>query len=249
LRVHVKELTGLAPDVVLAISPAVVAALQRETRTLPIVFVQVSDPVRLGFVASMANPGGNITGVSHFDFTIGGKWLEVLKEIAPHITRVAIIYSADNPSWRDYLRAIESIAASIKLETIPMGVRDAAEIDRAIADFALKPGGGLIVLPSPMAAKNRKEIVAASERYRLPAVYPLRYFVTSGGLISYGIDNIDVYRRAASYVDKILKGNKPGELAVEGPTKFEMVINLKTGIALGLSVPPTLLSLASEVIE
>jgi putative ABC transport system substrate-binding protein len=223
------------------------APLQRETRSVPIVFAQVADPVAAGFVASMARPGGNITGFAQFEYAIGAKWLELLKQIAPQVTRVAIIYDPANPEAKEYLPVIEAAAQSFGVQVSISAVRDAAEIERAIEEFTREPNGGLIPLPTPLMAAHRD--LSLARRHRLPNVFALRYYPMSGGLASYGIDNIELYRRAASYVDRILKGEKPGDLPIQQGTKFELVINLKTAKELGLDPPISLLARTDEVIE
>jgi putative ABC transport system substrate-binding protein len=254
VRTAAAELVGLTPDVILAYGPPAVAALRRETRSIPIVFTQVSNPLGAGFVGSMARPGGNITGFTSFELAIGGKWLEALKEIAPHVTRSAVILNPDNPSSSGFLGAIEAAASSFGIQVAPVVLRDASDPERAVMAraveaFAREPNGGLIVLPDFNIINLRQPIVTLAARHRLPAVYPFRYFATTGGLMSYGVDQIDQSRRAASYVDRILKGENPAELPVQASTKYELVINLKTAKALGLTVPPTLLARADEVIE
>ena len=249
IRTFAAELVRQTPDVILAYSNPVLAALRRETRSIPIVFVQVTNPVGGGFVASLAHPGGNITGFSQYEFAIGGKWLDTLKEIAPDTKRVAVILNPDNPTASGYLGAIEAVAPSLGVQVTPTAGRDAADIESAIEAFARGPDGGVIVLPDLVAYRNRELFVALAARYRLPAVYPVRLFATKGGLLSYGVDQINESRQAASYVDRILKGEKPADLPVQAPIKFELVINLKTAEALGLKVPPTLLTRADEVIE
>ena len=209
----------------------------------------VADPVGAGFVASLARPGGNATGFTLFEYGMSGKWLELLKEIAPRVTRAAVLRDPTIAAGIGQFAAIQSVAPSFGVELSPVDVRDAGEIERAVTAFARSSNGGLIVTASASAAVHRELIITLAARHRLPAVYPYRYFVTGGGLISYGPDSIDPYRRAASYVDRILKGEKPADLPVQAPTKFELVINLKTAKALGLEVPPTLLALADEVIE
>jgi putative tryptophan/tyrosine transport system substrate-binding protein len=243
------ELVRLMPDVILAYGNQPMAALRRETRSIPIVFVQVSNPDGGGLVASLAHPGGNITGFSQFVFAIGGKWLDTLKEIAPDIRRVAVILNPDNPTASGYLGAIEAMAPSLGVQVMPTAGRDPADIERLIEIFLHGPGGGLIVLPDIIANLNRKLFIALAAKHHLPAIYPARFFVTNGGLLSYGVDQINESRRAATYVDRILKGEKPADLPVQAPTKFELVINLKTANALGLNVPPTLLTRADELIE
>jgi putative ABC transport system substrate-binding protein len=248
-RRHAAELVGLAPDVILASGGSVVGTLLQATSTVPIVFTQTPDPVGAGFVESLARPGGNATGFSIFDYSLGGKWLELLKEIAPGVTRVAVIRDASTPQGIGQFSALQSLAPSLSLEVTPINARDAADIERAIAAVQRNPNSGLIVTGSNLAIIHRELIITLAAQYRLPAVYPLGFFVTAGGLISYGPDAIDPHRRAAAYVDRILKGEKPANLPVQAPTKFELIINLKTAKALGLDVPPTLLARADEVIE
>jgi putative ABC transport system substrate-binding protein len=248
-RRYAAELVTLAPDAILASAAPAVEALQQVTRTVPIVFVTVIDPVSAGFVESLARPGGNTTGFINFEFGISGKWLELLKEIAPRVTRVAVLRDLALAAGSGLLGAIQAVAPSFGVELSPIGVRDAGEIERAVAAFARGSNGGLIVTGSPLAAVHRDLIVTLAGRHRLPSVYPFRYFVTAGGLISYGPDTIDQSRRAAGYVDRILKGEKPADLPVQTPTKYELVINVKTAKALGLDVPPMLLARADEVIE
>lgn len=243
------DLVRQNPDVILAAATTALVALQSTTRTVPIVFAQVTDPVGGGFVASLARPGGNITGLTQHEFAIVEKWLELLKQIAPHVTRVAVLYDPDNPATAGYLRAVEPAAPIFRVQLSPLSVRDKTEIARAIDDFAVVPSGGLIVLPGTVGAVNRELIIALAARHRLPASYAFRYHVVSGGLISYGVDNIDLYRRAAWYVDRILKGAKPSELPVQHATKFQLVINFQTAKALGLTIPPALLASVDEVIE
>jgi putative tryptophan/tyrosine transport system substrate-binding protein len=250
MRTHAVELVTLAPDVILAASPPVLAALQHETRTIPIVFVNVADPVGADLVQSLARPGGNMTGFTDFEFAIVGKWLELLKEIAPSITRVAVIMAPEHVTNAALLRSIEAVAPSFGVHLTPARVRDAGEIERGINVFARESNGGLIVLPNPVTVGvPSKEIISLAARHRLPAVYPFRFLVTNGGLISYGPDIIDQYRRTASYVDRILKGEKPADLPVQAPTKYELAINLKTAKSLGLDVPVHLQQIADEVIE
>ena len=246
-RKFAMELLALAPDIILAAGASTLAPLLRATRGVPIVFVSVSDPVGGGFVASMARPGGNATGFSQFEFGFGAKWLELLKEVAPGVKRVAILRDPTLPAGLAQFGAIQSVASSI--EVSPVDVRDAAEIERAINTFALSPNGGLIVVSNPTATIQRKLIATLAAQHRLPAVYPFRSYVTDGGLISYGPDLVDQYRLAAGYVDRVLKGEKPSDLPVLQPTKFDLVINLKTAKALGLTIPETLLATADEVIQ
>ena len=249
VRTSAAELVALGPDVILAGAALTVRPLQQATRTIPIVFAQVIDPVGAGFVESLARPGGNTTGFAQFEYGLSAKWLELLKEIAPHAKRVVVLRDPTNPTGTAQFAAIQAIAPSFGVELRPIGVRDPEEIERGITAFARGADGGLIVLSSGLAIRNRKLVVALAERHKLPAVYPFRFFVTGGGLTSYGPDLVDGYRRAAGYVDRILKGEKPADLPVQAPTKYELVINLKAAKALGLTVPPTLLARADEVIE
>jgi ABC-type uncharacterized transport system substrate-binding protein len=248
-RKYAAELVGLAPDVILANSPLVLRALRQQTSTIPIVFALVVDPVGEGFINSLAQPGGNITGLTSLEYPMSGKWLEVLKEIAPSVRRIGAINQAENVTGTGYLRALESAALAMGVQLISAHVRDAAEIERTIATTASQSNGGLIVLPSPLALVHREMIVKLAAQHRLPAVYPFRYFVASGGLMSYGADTVEVFRRSALYIDRILKGAKPSELPVQAPVKFELVVNLKTAKALGLDVPWFLQQRADEVIE
>jgi ABC-type uncharacterized transport system substrate-binding protein len=249
LRKQATELVGLAPDLILATSTPVLAALRQE-KTLPIVFVQVTDPIGGGFVPNLARPGGSLTGFTSFEFTIGSKWLEALKHVAPAVTRVALIFNPDTaPFAHLFWQPVETAAPAFDVEPMQAPVRDVGEIDHTIAAFARNANGGLMVLPDVSTTNHRDLIIALAARHRLPAVYPYRYFATSGGLMSYGSDLADIYRRAASYVDRILKGAVPGDLPVQAPAKFEFVINLKTANALGLTVPPRWLGRADEVIE
>jgi putative ABC transport system substrate-binding protein len=248
-RRYADELIALAPDTILASGILSATPLQRITRTLPIVFVNVTDPVGAGLVASLARPGGNATGFMLFEYSLSGKWLELLKELAPRVARAGILRDSNSPGGIGQYAAIQAVAPSIGLEANPIEVRDANEIERAIAAFAGSANGGLIVTSSALAVAHRKLIVALAARHRLPAVYAFRYYATSGGLISYGPDTTDPFRRAAGYIDRILKGEKPADLPVQLPTKYELVINIKTANALGLQVPPTLIARADEVIE
>jgi putative tryptophan/tyrosine transport system substrate-binding protein len=243
------ELVALAPDVILAVGAAAVGPLQQATHTVPIVFVNTSDPVGAGFVESLARPGGNATGFLLYEYGISAKWLELLKEIAPRVTRAAVIRDAAIASGTGQWGAIQTAAPSFGVEVSPVNVRDAGEIERDVAAFARSPNGGMILTGSALAVVHRDLIVTLAARHKLPAVYYSRSFVTGGGLISYGPDSIDPHRRAAGYVDRILKGEKPADLPVQAPTKYELVINLKTAKALGLTVPETLLARADEVIE
>jgi ABC-type uncharacterized transport system substrate-binding protein len=249
IRKYVAELVELAPDVVLVNGASSLRPLQEATRTVPIVFVQVTDPVGGGYIDSLARPGGNTTGFTLFEYSTSGKWMELLKEIAPGVTRVAVLRDQSIGSGTGQFGVIQAVAPSLGVELRPLGVRDAGEIERGVSAFARGGNGGLIVTSGAFAFIHRKLIITLAARYRLPAVYPYRSSVTGGGLISYGSDSIDAYRRAASYVDRILRGEKPADLPVQAPTKFEMVINLKTAKALGLEIPPSLLARADEVIE
>jgi putative ABC transport system substrate-binding protein len=248
-RKYAAELAALAPDVILAAASESTAALREATRTLPIVFVGVTDPVGAGYVASLARPGGNATGFTYVEYGMSGKWLELLKEIAPSVTRAAVLRDPTLPSGIGTLGAIQSAAPALGIETSPIDVSDPGEIERGITDFARTPNGALVVTTSPRGIVYRKLIITLAAQHRLPAVYFIRSFAKDGGLISYGPDAVVQYRQAAGYVDRILKGEKPADLPVQAPTKFEMVINLKTAKALGLTVPPTLLARADEVIE
>jgi ABC-type uncharacterized transport system substrate-binding protein len=249
IRAYAIELVGLKPDVILAVSALVLQPLLQEARSIPIVFTQIGDPVGSGFVASMPHPGGNITGFTPAEFSMQGKKLEILKEVAPRVTRVAVLLNPEQIPQAGMWRAIEDVAPTFRVQLTAAAVRDPAEIERAIDIFARESNGGLIVLPSGLTIVQRGLIIALAARHRLPAVYQYRQFVTDGGLMSYGNDLADQYRQAASYVDRILRGEKPGDLPVQQPTKFELVINLRTAKALGLTVPPTLLDRADEVIE
>jgi putative ABC transport system substrate-binding protein len=246
---YAAELLAFAPDVILASGTLSVAALRRVTHTSPIVFVGVSDPVGAGLVDTLARPGGNVTGFMIFEYSMSGKWLELLKQIAPRLTRAAVLRDSVNPAGIAQFGAIQAVAQSLKVELRPVDIRDASEIERAVAAFARSANGGLIVTPSAGVSKHHALIVTLAARHKLPAVYAFRSNVTDGGLISYGPDLVDQYRPAASYVDRILRGEKPADLPVQAPTKYELVINLKTAKALGLEVPPTLLARADEVIE
>jgi ABC-type uncharacterized transport system substrate-binding protein len=249
IRRHAAELVALAPDVILAQGASAVGPLLQVTRTVPIVFPVVVDPVGAGFVDSLARPGRNATGFMSFEFSLGGKWLDLLKQIAPGVTRVAVLQDPTLPAGLGQLGAIQTAAPSFGVELRPVDVRDAGEIDRAVTAFARSSNGGLIVTASGLANVHRDLIIALAARHKLPAVYYERFFVAAGGLISYGPDYIDQYRQAAGYVDRILKGEKAGDLPVQAPTKYELVINLKTAKALGLAVPATVLARADEVIE
>lgn len=245
-----KELVASQPDLVVSQVTATTLALLQQTRTVPIVFVTVADPVGSGLVASIPRPGGNVTGFSNLEGSIAGKWLELLKEIAPRVGRAAILFNpATAPYAENFLNPLKVAAASFAVEAIVAPVRDAAELEAAIAAQALAPNGGLIVIPEPFIVAHRAEVIALAARYRLPVVYPFRFFAEHGGLLSYGNDQTDNWRRAATYADRILKGEKPAELAVQAPVKFELVINLKTAKALGLDVPASLQQRADAVIE
>jgi putative ABC transport system substrate-binding protein len=248
-RRYAVELVALAPDVILAASGTAVPPLLQATRTVPIVFAQTIDPVGSGFVASLARPGGQATGFTQIEFGMSGKWLELLKQIAPRVTRAAVIRDPSEPAGMGQWGAIQALAPSLGVEVSPVDARDADDMERPVTAFVGSSNGGIVVTASAATAVHREKIVSLAARHRLPAVYPYRYHVTSGGLISYGPDTIEPYRRAASYVDRILKGEKPADLPVQAPTRYELAINLKTAKALGLDVPPTLLARADEVIE
>jgi putative ABC transport system substrate-binding protein len=249
LRAYAAELTALIPDVIFAAPSAALAAVQRVTRTIPVVFAQISDPVGAGFAASLAHPGGNITGFALFEFAVGAKWLELLKQIAPSVSRVAVIYDPTTPSATGFLPLIEAAGRSFGVDIFVHSVRDANEIEGAISALAAEPNGGLIALASSLIVVKRDLIISLANKSRLPTISAFRYYAEAGGLVSYGVDNLDLYRRAASYVDRILKGEKPSDLPVQEATKFQLVINLKTAKALGLTIPKSLLSTADEVIE
>jgi putative ABC transport system substrate-binding protein len=249
LRKDAMELAALEPNVILANGSAAVAALQLAARTVPIVFVAVIDPVGAGFVETMARPGGNATGFTNYEYGISGKWLELLKELAPRLSRVGVIRDPSIAAGGGQLGALQAVAPPLGVELSPIGVRDAGEIERGITAFARGSNDGLIVTGSTLATLNRERIVTLAARLKLPAVYSLRFFVTGGGLISFGPDRVDQYRRAAGYVDRILKGERPADLPVQAPVKYEIAINLKTAKTLGLDVPPSLLARADEVIE
>jgi putative ABC transport system substrate-binding protein len=248
-RKYAVELTALAPDVILAEGSQSVAALRSATRIVPIVFVVVIDPVGAGFVESLARPGGNITGFLLFEYSLGGKWLELLKEIAPGVTRVAVLRDSTIAAGPAEFGAIQTVAPSLGVEVRPVDMRNAGEIERAITVFAASSNGGLIITGSAAATVHRELIIALAAQHRLPAVYYSRHYVTGGGLISYGPDFLDQCQRAAGYVDRILKGEKPADLPVQAPTKYELLVNLKTAKAIGLEVPATVLARADEVIE
>jgi putative ABC transport system substrate-binding protein len=249
VRKYAAELAALPSDVILATGTAGLAPMLVATRTVPIVFVNVADPVGAGFVDSLSRPGGNATGFMQFEYSLSGKWLELLKEIAPSVTRAAVLRDPTITAGIGQFAIIQSVATSVGVEVSPVGVRDAGEMERAVSAFARSPNGGLIVTTSALSALHRELIIALAARHKLPTIYYRRYFVTSGGLISYGYDLVDQYRRAAGYVDRILKGEKPADLPVQAPTKYELVINLKAAKALGIEVPATVLARADEVIE
>jgi putative ABC transport system substrate-binding protein len=248
-RRYAAELVALAPDVLLATASPTAAALQAATRAVPIVFAHAVDPVGAGFVDSLARPGGNATGFVLFEYAISAKWLELLKEIAPAVTRVAILRDPTTAAGMGQFGAIQAVAPSFGVEVIPVSLRDQGEIERGIAAFAGSSNGGLIVTAAPLGTLHRDLIIALAARHKLPAIYSSRFYATSGGLAYYGPDLIDQYRRAAGYVDRILKGEKPADLPVQAPTKYELAINLKTTKALGLTLPPSLLARADEVME
>jgi putative ABC transport system substrate-binding protein len=247
-RQYANELLNMRPDVIVVNSTPVALAVKNTTSTAPTVFVQVSDPVAAGLVQSLARPGGNLTGFTNFDPSTARKWLELLKRVAPNITRVAYIFNP-NTAPLLYPRLVETAAPSLSVKSVAAEVHNAVEIERVIGQVARESDSALLVLPDLFTATNRHSIIALAARHRLPAIYPFRYFVASGGLMSYGTELLDTYRQAASYVDRILKGEKPSDLPVQQPTKFELVVNLKTARALSLEVPPTLLARADEVIE
>jgi len=249
-QVLAKELIALQPDVILAQATPLVAALQRESRAIPIVFAGVADPIGSGFIASLPRPGSNLTGVMMFEASVTGKWLEMLKEIAPRLERVALVINPKSaPFYNYYLRAAESLSPSLGIKVVPSLVENAADIERTIGAFARTPNGGLLLAPDVSTQVHRDLIIALAARYSLPAVYWERLFVAAGGLMSYGADYVDMYRQAASYVDRILRGDKPADLPVQATTKFETIVNLKTAKALGLTVPLIMQMTADEVIE
>jgi putative tryptophan/tyrosine transport system substrate-binding protein len=249
IRRYAAELVASRPDVILATTSPSVAALQQATRTVPIVFASVVDPVGGGFVDSLTRPGGNTTGFTLFEYGLSGKWPDLLKQIAPSVTRAAVLRDATLMTSVGQFAVIQAVAPSLGVELNPVGVRDAGEIERGVTTFARGSNGGLIVTGSPLTAVHRDLIVTLATQHHLPAVYPFRYFATSGGLIAYGPNSVDPYRRAAGYVDRILKGEKAADLPVQAPTDYELVINLKTAKALDLTVPDTVLARADEVIE
>jgi putative ABC transport system substrate-binding protein len=248
IRRHAAEIAGLAPDVIMTIGSATIGPMQQAAPTTPIVFVNVADPVGAGYVQSLARPGGNATGFTNFEYSMSGKWVELLKQIAPPLTRVAVLRDPTSAAGIGQFSAIQSVAQSLGVELTPLGVRDAGEVEHGLTAFARSGNGGLIVTAGGTAFR-RTQFIDLAARHRLPAAYPFRYYVVDGGLISYGPDTYDPIRRAASYVDRILKGEKPADLPVQAPTRYELVINLKTAKALGLVVPPALLARADAVIE
>jgi putative tryptophan/tyrosine transport system substrate-binding protein len=249
IRAYAAEMVGLAPEAILANSTPVLAALRKETQTIPIVFSGVSDPVGVGFVASLARPGGNLTGFANFEPEMGGKWLQELKAVAPSVNRVAFILNRQNASWASLFREIEAVAPTLGVDATAVEGRDAAEIERSITAFGGQSKGGLIVQPDGITSAHRQLIIDLAAKHGLPAVYPFRFFAADGGLMAYGVNAVDQFRRAASYIDRILRGAKPADLPVQAPTKFELVINLKTAKALGLKIPEAVLARADEVIE
>ena len=249
MRKHATELVALEPDVILALTTAAVGPLLEASRTVPIVFVTVADPVGAGFVETLARPGGNATGFTPYEYSISGKWLELLKEIAPRVTRAAVLRDTSIAVGLAQFGAIQAVAPSLGVELRPVDVSDAGEIERALAAIAQGSNGGMVVIGSPSAAIHRGLITALAAKHRLPTVYNARLFTDAGGLISYGPDFLEQHRRAAGYVDRILKGEKPADLPIQAPTKYELVINLKTAKALGLEIPSSVLARADEVIE
>jgi len=248
LRRYAAELIALTPDVIVSVGGVTVAPLQQATRTIPIVFVNVPDPVGAGFVQSMSRPGGNITGFLNFEYSMSGKWAEMLKQIAPNVTRALVFRDPNSAAGVGQFGAIRSVAQSLGVELTPVNLRDTDEIERTTAAFARSANGGLIVTPGGAAAR-RGLIISLAARYKLPSIYPYRYYAVDGGLVSYGPDTHDPQRRAAAYVDRILKGEKPADMPVQAPTKFELVVNLKTAKAQGIAIPPSVLARADEVIE
>jgi len=248
LRRYAAELIALTPDVIVSVGGVTVAPLQQATRTIPIVFVNVPDPVGAGFVQSMSRPGGNITGFLNFEYSMSGKWAEMLKQIAPNVTRALVFRDPNSAAGVGQFDAIRSVAQSLGVELTPVNLRDTDEIERTTAAFARSANGGLIVTPGGAAAR-RGLIISLAARYKLPSIYPYRYYAIDGGLVSYGPDTHDPQRRAAAYVDRILKGEKPADMPVQAPTKFELVVNLKTAKAQGIAIPPSVLARADEVIE
>jgi putative ABC transport system substrate-binding protein len=249
VRQYAHELVGLEPNVIVTTGSAGLVPLLRETRTLPLVFTIVPDPVGAGFVDSLARPGGNATGFVQFEFGLSAKWLELLKEVAPDVTRVAVLREPGLTAAIAQFAALQAVAPSLRMELVPLNFRDQADIERVVASFARSQSDGMVVTSGPLAAVHRKTIIATAARHKLPAVYVSRFTALDGGLISYGPDFVDQFRGAATYVDRILKGEKPADLPVQAPTKYELVVNLKAAKALGLSLPPSLLARANEVVE
>jgi putative ABC transport system substrate-binding protein len=249
VRPLAQELVGLQPDIVVTTGPLAIAALQREMRTIPIVFVGAGDPVTSGLVERLNRPGGNITGFALFEPTLGGKWIELLSEIAPGLKRAAIMFNPDTVTASAYMPSLETAARLLKVEPITAPVHDDVEIERAIRDLGREPGGGLVVMGGAFTITHRASIISAAARNSVPAVYRASYYARDGGLLSYGVDLVDIWRRGATYVDRILRGEKPGDLPVQFPTRFEMVVNRKTATALGLAVPPSIMLRATEVVE
>jgi putative ABC transport system substrate-binding protein len=250
IQKHALELVDSNPDAVLVLGTVVVTALQKVTRSIPVVFVQVSDPVKAGFVSSLSHPGGNMTGFTTYEYTMGGKWLQVLKDISPSVTRVLFLLNPENAAqWAGYNRAFGALGPTTGVRIVSGAVRDRDEIESVIDTFAREPDGGLLLPPDAITLVHQPLIVRLAARYRLPAVYPYRAWAVNGGLLSYGIDVVDQFRQATSYLNRILKGENPGDLPVQAPTEFKMVINLKTAKALALDVPHTLVARADEVIE
>jgi putative ABC transport system substrate-binding protein len=248
-RNYAADLVALKPDVIFGAPTSAAVPLHRETRTIPVVFAQVPDPVGLGLVESLSRPGGNVTGFALFEYAIALKWLELLKQIAPHVTRVAILYDPEQPTSPGYITTIEATAPSFRVQIQPHPARDAEGIERAIETLVAEPNGGLILLPGALMTSHRDLIISLAARHRLPSIFAFRFFVAAGGLASYGVDHLDLYRRAAGYVDRVLKGETPANLPVQFADKFELLINLKTAMALGLDVPVSLLARTDEVIE
>jgi putative tryptophan/tyrosine transport system substrate-binding protein len=249
LRADVAEMVDLAPEVILCGGTQLTQELRHKTRTIPIVFVHVADPIAGGLVRSLARPDGNITGFTAYDSSIGGKWLEMLKDIAPRLTQVLVLVDPQNPTWMIHVPTMEKVAPSFAVQLTTFHAQSPEGIERAIDAFAARPNAGMIILPSVMTGDQRDLIITLAAKHRMPAIYALRAFVASGGLLYYSSDWVDLYRRAASYVDRILKGAKPADMPIQQPIKFNLIINLRTAKALGLTVPPTLLALADEVIE
>ena len=250
MRTFAREIVVQQPDLIVAVGTPATSAVMRETSTIPIVFTQVSDPVGGGIVTNLARPGGNVTGFTLFEFSIGSKWLQTIKEIAPNVTRVAVLFNPTTAPYAPlYLRSVEDGTSSFAVDFSTLPLQDAVELEPTIKTFAATPNSALLVLTDTFTTVNRDRIIALAAEYRLPALYPYRFFAQSGGLVSYGVDTLEQYPRAAAYADRVLKGEKPGDLPIQQPTKYELVINLKTAKALGLTIPPTLLARADEVIE